>query len=325
MRNDLTLVADMGGTNSRLALAEAGQLRKESLRRFSNREFDSPEMLLRRYLGEIGLAGCARACIAMAGAVRGGIARITNLDWSLSEDRLRRICGAEKALILNDLQAQAHALGRLPESALRCLRPGAQGAAEGGSARGKGVKLVLGMGTGFNIATLHDCAGGQISPASETGHASLPCPTPEDFDFAAHLRARHGAAEIEDALSGRGLKRLHAWQAGIAEETAPEGPEILRAALAGQEPAAARALEQFLRLLGQVIGDLALSHLPEGGVYLTGSVSRAMAPHLGRAAFTQALLGKGRFADMRGAFPLWLIESDWAALTGCAARMAETP
>ncbi len=317
----LTLVADIGGTNSRLALAEAGRLRRESLRRYANREFGAPEDMLRRYLGEMKPSACAGACIAMAGPVRNGAGQMTNLGWSLSEERLRTICRTVNTRIINDLQAQAHALEALPEGAVLRLLPPARTELSAAEAAAKGVRLVVGIGTGFNCASVHEFGAEALVPASETGHVSLPCPTREDFDFAAHLRSREGAAEIEHALSGLGLKRLYSWHRGGSDGAAPEGPEILAAAKAGSDEAATRTLEQFLRLLGQVLGDLALIHLPEGGIYLTGSVARAMAPHLQHASFRRALAGKGRFADLRGAFPLWLIEKDWAALAGCAALM----
>ena len=70
-------------------------------------------------------------------------------------------------------------------------------------------------------------------------------------------------------------------------------------------------------------GNLALIHLPFGGIFLVGGVARAFAPYLGRLGFETAFRDKGRFAGFMGNFPVTAVTDDFAALTGCASHMAE--
>ena len=65
-------------------------------------------------------------------------------------------------------------------------------------------------------------------------------------------------------------------------------------------------------------GDLALIHLPWGGMYLIGGLARAIEPFLAAHGFEAGLKDKGRFSDLIGEFPIHLVEDDFSALTGCA-------
>ena len=88
----LSIVADIGGTNTRVALAEGLQLRDGSIRRYRNAEFPGLETILRAYVEETG-AKADGVCIAAAGPVRHGVAEMTNLSWVIDGAQLRRATG----------------------------------------------------------------------------------------------------------------------------------------------------------------------------------------------------------------------------------------
>ncbi|WP_212523297.1 ROK family protein [Actibacterium sp. MT2.3-13A] len=312
----LSLVADIGATNTRIALARGRSLLSGALRRYRNADHASLQDILRTFLEDTG-ARPAAACLALAGPVHDGVGHMTNIDWNIDLPTLKRATGVARAGLLNDLQAHGYALAALPGGALRQIRPG-QPAAEGAT------RLVIGIGTGFNSATVYTGPGGRYATASETGHVSLPCFSAADLDMARQISGGTRHATVEDALSGPGLERLHGWlttHAGTPH--AASAPEIMAGATAG-EPAARETLRLFVRILGTVAGDLALATLPFGGIYLAGAVGRAVAPHLAGYGFAEAFADKGRFADLMAAFPILVIEEDAAALTGCAAYLAET-
>ena len=96
----------------------------------------------------------------------------------------------------------------------------------------------------------------------------------------------------------------------------------MAACKAGSDDRAAEAASIFVRLLGTVAGNLALIHLPFGGVFLAGGVSQAFAPLLKPYGFDDAFRDKGRFAGFMGNFGVTVIEDDYAALTGCASHLA---
>jgi glucokinase len=319
MSQPLCLVADVGGTNTRVALAEGTRLRPQSVARFRNAEHTDLGAVLGAYLAgaDLGADRVEAACAAAAGPVQNGVAHLTNLDWQIDGDLLRRVTGAGRVAILNDLQAQGHALGHIDPHYLRPILAGPQVA--GAS------MLVVGVGTGFNAAPVHDIGRIRLVPPSESGHVNLPLVSDEDVRLARFIEARHGFAGVEEALSGRGLEHLYAFAA--SEHADPAVPHQrpaaeIPAAIAAGDPIAQRAGEIFARMMGLVVSNLALTNLPYGGIYLAGGVARAMAPVLLAGGFGATFTGKGRFSEFLRGFSVRLIEDDYAALTGCAAALA---
>ena len=315
--NTLLLVADIGGTNTRVALADGRRVLPASIRRYSNAEFPGLESVLRRYIDDEGGVDPKAACVAVAGPVREGRATLTNLDWTIDKTTLMRATQAETVAILNDLQAQGHALGHLAPEVIRPILTGP-------AAHSQAAKLVIGVGTGFNAAPVFDTGSGRLVPPSEAGHANLPIRTDADLRLCRYVETAHGFPGVEDVLSGRGLERAYAWlgeEAGDPRERSAQ--EIMESCADGSDGRAIEAARIFTRILGTVAGNLALIQLPFGGIYLVGGVARAFAPYLDRFGFGEAFRDKGRFAGFMGNFSVSVVEDDYAALTGSAAHLVE--
>ena len=315
--NSLLLVADIGGTNTRVALAEGRQILPDTIRRYSNAEFPGLESVLRRYIEDEGGVDPKAACVAVAGPVRDGRATLTNLDWTIDKTTLMRATRAETVAILNDLQAQGHALGYLEPAVVRPILAGPE-------VQAHAARLVIGVGTGFNAAPVFETANGRLVPPSEAGHANLPIRTDADLRLCRYVETAHGFPGVEDVLSGRGLERAYAWlgdEAGDPRERSAQ--QIMESCADGQDERAIEAARIFTRILGTVAGNLALIQLPFGGIYLVGGVSRAFAPYLDRFGFGEAFRDKGRFAGFMSNFSVSVVEDDYAALTGSAAHLVD--
>ena len=98
--NTLSLVADIGGTNTRVALARGASLLPDTIRRYRNADCPDLETAIRRFVEAEGGVDCAAACVAVAGPVRNGQAHLTNLDWAIDTETLARATGAETVAIL---------------------------------------------------------------------------------------------------------------------------------------------------------------------------------------------------------------------------------
>jgi glucokinase len=302
------LVADVGGTNTRCALAADGRLLDGSVARYANAENENLSRVLVRHMAAHGNPQISAVCVAVAGPVRDGRASLTNLDWQIDRDDLCADLGVARAAILNDLQAQGQALGHLAEGAIRTVLPFPPASA-------RAARLVIGVGTGFNAAPVFDEGGHRLVPPSESGHVTLPIRGADEQRLADFVARAHGFPAVEDVLSGRGLVNLYDWCA--AEASAPGG-------LAGTEIMAERAVRQMVRTLGAVAGNLALIQLPFGGIFLCGGMSRALAPWLEPFGFAAAFRDKGRFSGFMDSFGVGVVEDDFAALTGCAAFIRAT-
>ena len=315
--NTLSLVADVGGTNTRVALANGARLLPETVRKYRNAEYVGLETVLRTYIADEDDVDCTAAAVAVAGPVRDGRGELTNLDWSIDGETVARATGAEKVSVLNDLQAQGFAAGMVaPENLLTVIA--------GPQSDPKATKLVIGVGTGFNIAPVFDTPAGRLVPPSEAGHANIPLRTDEELRLLRFVESAHGFPGVEDVLSGRGLERVYAWRRAEAGAPAEKSAaDIMADCESGADPAAVEAVQWFVRILGTVAGNLSLIHLPFGGVYLIGGVARAVTPYFEHFGFADAFRDKGRFSGFMKNFSVFVIEDDFAALNGLASHLAE--
>ncbi|MER5171536.1 ROK family protein [Thioclava kandeliae] len=316
MTSRYTLLADIGGTNTRVALAQGAQLVPASIARFPNKGRATLEEIIREYMVAERISDLVGVCVAVAGpvSVDGTHARMTNLDWTIRAEALAEVTGAAHVSLLNDLQAQGHALAGLSPEVLREVQAGEPAPA-------LSPKLVVGVGTGFNAAPVHHAPGGlMVVPASECGHITMPVRSEIHTEVKRYFERKHRFASVEHACAGRGLERIYAFVTG-REDATVTGEEIL-SLMHGKDEDALKAAQIFVTLLGGALGDLALTHLPFGGIYLIGGAARAVEPWLEQMNFKQAFMDKGSFSDYMTKFPIHVVEDDFAALAGCANYIA---
>ncbi|WP_371168953.1 ROK family protein [Aliiroseovarius sp. 2305UL8-7] len=310
-----SLVADVGGTNTRVALAQGTQLLGDTIVKHRNTDHSGLDSLLASYLKGQGQPNCDRAAVAIAGPVKDGAGQLTNLNWSIDKDTLAAVSGAERAAVLNDLQAQGHALGHIADSDLTLIKPGQD-------SNPNAAMLVVGIGTGFNCAPVFQTAKGRFVPPSEAGHLTFPARGDDLWDLSTYLDEKLGHVGVEDVLSGRGLERCYAWaSARLGQNKTASTAEIFTLADA-RDPVAIKAITAFVQALGGVTSDLALTLLPFGGIYLVGGMARAVKPWFDTCGFHHAFTDKGRFSEFLDAFAIHLVEDDYAALSGCAHFLA---
>lgn len=310
------LVADLGGTNTRVALTQGSMVRTETIKRFRNAEHPDLLSVLRTYMADQGVVPDA-ACVAMAGPVRDGVGELTNLNWTVDRASVAAATGATTVAVLNDLQAQGHALDHLAPDVLQTILPGHR-------ASDQAARLVIGVGTGMNAAAVYRLDDRTLVPPSEAGHVSLPAQNADELRLLDWIAKKHGTPGFEDVLSGRGFERVYEWLCDEAGVDAPlDASGIMQAVNDGSNKLAEEAARVFIRMMGRAAGNLALVHLPFGGIYLIGGVARHFAPHLERLGFRDAFNDKGRFSDFMVQFPVHLVDDDYAALTGSAAHLME--
>ena len=301
------LLADVGGTHARLGLTNTqGRLCSDSARHYRNAGFSGLAAVLARYLDDLGHPAVDGLCAGVAGPVAADGAQLTNLDWFIAPDNLRQATGAAHVHLLNDLQAQAYALDDLEDAALALVLPG--------RAKPDGARLVLGLGTGCNVAVAHRIGDDLFVPPAESGHTRLPHGDAQTNALIDHLSQSHPHNPIEAALSGPGLLRVHHWLGGTAQDIG----EIIARHSQGQDATATETVRLFARLLGTVAGDMCLHHMATGGLYLIGGVARAVAPHLAGSGLQASFVAKGPYRDIVQDIPIKLVTDDNAALKGCA-------
>ena len=303
------LLADVGGTNARLALARNGVIDGASVTRYRGENYASFDDVVRTYLTEQDNPRLTAVCVAVAGPVSGGRAELTNRDWDFSEDRLARLTDADQVRLINDLTALGYATPHLGDDGASLLRAAPAHRARNGQA------LVVGAGTGFNLCSLRRLPGGGVTcMEAEEGHTNLP------VNIWRRLAARVGEGRMapffstEEVFAGRGLARMYQV---MHDEEMPA--EAISTAAAEGNPKAEETCQLFAELLGMELRELALRFMPLEGIFLAGSVARSFAHRT--QALESALLAEPYMRHIPENTPLLLIRDDMAALLGCLAAI----
>lgn len=305
------LLGDVGGTNARLAIARDGSIDRRTVTRFRGDDHAGFDEVVRLFLRDQDQPRVSALCIAVAGPVSGGRARLTNRDWDFDQDRLARLTGADRVRLINDLTALGYATPSLSGDSLDTLR-----AAPAHRAR-NGQGLVVNLGTGFNVCAVRRLPGGAITALeAEEGHTHLPANIHLRLAEVLGAGAAAGFTSTEDVFAGRGLSRLHAALNG----SAPVPAEQVAAAAAGGDGAANATHDLFADLLGLLCRELALRFMPFEGMFLAGSVARTIAGRIGR--IETAFLGQPLMRHIPENTPIFLIRDDMAALQGCLAALS---
>jgi glucokinase len=308
----LILVGDIGGSNSRLALAERhdGGVALSARRQYANAGADSLTSLILAYLA--GLPAPARACLAVAGPTDGTKVALTNLDWRIDADAIGRQVGFPVRLV-NDFAAVAWGLDALDAGSLSTLQAGP---AVPGAAR-----LALGPGTGLGVALAVAGDAGYRPLPGEGGHIGFAPTDDEQVALLRFLQGRHGRVSVERILSGPGIVELFAFCRAasgrpVRRERAPA--EVTQAALDGSDTVAAWAMRLFCRILGQTAGDLALAAGARGGVYLAGGIPPRILSLLQGGEFMAGFRDKGRFSAWMETLPVHVVTDPDVGLKGAA-------
>jgi glucokinase len=300
------LAGDIGGTNSRLALVDGDPAALTAFELYPSAAHSSLEEIVRDFLAKHP-ATPAAAAFAIAGPVRDGRVRVTNLAWSVDAASLAETIGLDRLLLLNDLEANAWGIATLSADDFHVLNPGRPDAA--------GNAAVCSLGTGLGEAGLYWDGERHHPFACEGGHTDFAPLTGQQEGLREFVTAQHGHVSYERVCSGPGLENVYRYLSGGSSLTAPE---ITQHALSGTDTTAAAALDLMVEIYGAEAGNLALKLMATGGVYLSGGIPPMILHKLEDVAFMRAFTAKGRFADLLEGIPVRVIMNDRTALIGAA-------
>ena len=325
------LGCDVGGTNVRLRVAHCAPGRAPQTiaeQQYRSADYPALEPLLARFLSSHGLTAGAlsHACVAVAGPVQrtGDQQRcqLTNLPWIADSSALTSALGLTEVELINDFEAVGYGLDTLSGSDLLTLQEG--------EPLPHAPRALIGAGTGLGQALLvwhHD--GYRVIP-TEGGHADF-APTDElQIALLQHLHRQLGRVSYEDLVSGPGLERIYAFLEDYTDYTGtpltpPAGdPELAavigRAASRSDHPLAAAAVELFLSIYGAQAGNLALTTMARGGVYVGGGIAPKLGSLMASSGFLKAFRDKGRMAHLMPSFPVHVVRNVDAGLAGATLR-----
>ncbi|MBL4832053.1 MAG: glucokinase [Aliivibrio sp.] len=312
----LSVVADVGGTNIRLAVCdvETGGLSK--LNEFACAEFTTLEAALVQYFAVL-QEEVKHLCIGIACPVESDHVVMTNLSWDFSKQALKDKLKLESLYVINDYTAISLAVPFL--SSVEKIQVG------GGECKTDAVTAVFGPGTGLGVSHIVKAAGKWVSLEGEGGHVSFTANTREQADILFLLQAQFGHVSAERILSGQGLVNLYQSLCTLSKREAKfdQPKDVSKAALDGSCDIARRSLDVFCQVMGSFAGNLALNLACTGGVYIAGGIVPRFADLFQSSEFRGFFEEKGRFKAYLSSIPTFLITHDNPGLLGASVYLRQ--
>lgn len=321
MTHPTVLLADIGGTNARFALADttlAQPLRLDSVRKYRVADFPSLPDAATHYLQDTG-AEVERAVVAVAGRVDGDEARITNFPWVISIRRTCAALGLEEMRLVNDFTAQSMSILALQADQVTPIG-GLTWPARRDEHGNDRTFAVIGPGTGLGVGGLLIRNGRPFALFSEGGHVDFAPGSPEEILILQQLSQEFGRVSIERLVSGSGLVNLHRALSRIAGvDPGPMQPEDITRRAAAGDRLCIRTIDIFCAVFGGIAGDLVLTLGAWDGVFLGGGLVPKLLDTLQRSAFRTRFEHKGRFSPTMAKIPTLAITHPEPGLLGAAA------
>ncbi|HDS1597817.1 TPA: glucokinase [Stenotrophomonas maltophilia] len=307
------VVADVGGTFARLALAETQPGQAPLLgshRTYACAEHPSLAAILADFTAGLGQP-VQTAVVAIAGLLDGDVLINSNLPWTVSLSTTRVQSGLHELQLINDFEAVALAIPYLQPDTLVPLNGDADPAQAFPA-------LVLGAGTGLGAA-LRFADGERPVLASEIGHAALGAGNALELQVLGKLLQRWSHVDNERVLSGSGLMNLYPCLCELRGVTPvwSSTEALIGAARSGEDALAVETLQVFCAWLGSLAGDAAIA-VGARSVYLAGGISAHVQDFLADGRFRERFLNKGVLTEVLRQVPVWRVEHGQLGVLGAA-------
>ncbi len=313
------LLADIGGTNARFALADADArppLLIDSIRCYRVADFDSLSDAAEQYLTDTDVQP-ERAVFAVAGRIEGDKVHATNNPWDMSASKARARLNLRGVRMVNDFAAMSMCVPLLGKHDI--VRIGEPQPAHIGGAPEQ-TFAITGPGTGLGVGGLLRRDSNWLRLETEGGHTAWAPETEEEIEALRVLSTRFKRISNERVISGRGIRNLYDALAEVhgQDTDSPDAASIVERAENGQD-LATRTLNIFCASLGSIAGDVALTMGAWDGVYLAGGMPPRLLDWLHKGGFRARFENKGRLEDTMREIPTAVITHEQAGLLGAAA------
>ncbi|MEA3302302.1 MAG: glucokinase [Pseudomonadota bacterium] len=305
------IVADIGGTNSRLAWIERPATGKAVIRHqqsYVNALFSEFETLLAAFIAECGdISTISLMCLALPAPLRGESVTLTNIAWSLHRKHLAEQFNIKEVIFINDFQAAALGTTVVEPSKLITLNDS--------PVEPLGPRAVIGAGTGLGVAYMHWLQSNFRAFATEGGHVDFAPGDDIQEELYDYLEKKYDRVSYERILSGPGLIDLY----NFCKESNGNGLSagwVNQQAMQGDNLAAVTAMRLYATIYGSFVGNIVLMFRPSGGIYLVGGVTAKTAYWLQSEFFLDAFLNKGRMSSLAAQTPLFLVTDEDTGLKG---------
>jgi glucokinase len=323
----MILAGDIGGTNARLAAFETEGSRLQCVveKVYPSKEHNGLPEIVADFVKTEGIP-TQSACFGVAGPVRGGRSKISNLPWVIDSRELATQLRLRTVGLINDLEALAYGLDMLESKDFVTISEGA--------CEADGNMAVVSAGSGLGEAGLYWDGFRHHPFACEGGHTEFAPKNDVEIGLLQYLMKKYGHQHVsyERILSGPGVQNVYEFlrDTGKEEEPAWLREQLVAArdipaliselALNHKAPICDRTLSIFVSVFGSEAGNCALKFMGTGGIFVAG-IAGKIVPKLKEPAFMDSFLDKGRMTSLLEGVPVKVVLNDDSGLIG-AARFA---
>ncbi len=333
------LACDLGGTKVLLGIFEKVINDSPKLlfkKKYISSDWDSFELILEDFLKTEckNITHPSSACFAVAGPLSNNTAKIMNLSWNISGNKLKNKFEFEQCELINDFAVQIYGIPFLKKSQYSTIQNGSHS-----EVANNDLHAIVGAGTGLGIAR------GLISGekvkvlASEGGHVEYSPKSKLEWELKIWLKNYLKVERIscERIISGTGLSRIAEWR--LSKPDAQNHPLQKYIKKIKIFDAARKELPQkicnlskegdqlmieveriWLGAYASLLGDVALQELCFGGLWISGGTASKHLKNFKSDLFLKQFFDKGRLKDILRRIPINVILDEEFGLFSAACR-----
>ena len=319
----MILAGEIGATRTRLAAfdSDGNTLNKVVEKIYMSQQETGLPDIISNFVKSEGIP-VHSACFGVAGPVRGGSCKISNLAWTIDSGGLATMLKLKSVGLINDLEAFAYGIDGLESKDFVTLSAGSEDAI--------GNRAVISARTGLGVAGLYWDGFRHHPFACEGGHSSFSPSNEMEIELLQYLHKKYGRVSCERVLSGPGIKNIYdflrdtkkAEEVGWLKEqlsASPDAPALIsQLALENKAAICEQTLSIFVGVYGSQTGDCALNFMSTGGIFIGGSIAAKIVPRMKDPIFMQSFLDKGRMQSLLRDMPVKIVLNDDSGILGAA-------
>jgi glucokinase len=319
----MILSGEIGATRTRLAAfeTEGNSLHRVVEKLYLSQEHSGLSGIITDFIRTEGIP-VQSACFGVAGPVKRGRSKISNLPWTIDARELAKQLKLNTVGLINDLEAYAYGIDALDSKDFVTLNEGSEDE--------EGNRAVISARTGLGMAGLYWDGFRHHPFACEGGHADFAPRNELEMDLLVYLQKKYGRISCERILSGPGIKNIYDFLRDTNKEDepqwlreqmsgAPDPPALIsQIALENKSSICDRTLSIFVSIYGAETGNCALHFMATGGIFLGGSIAAKIVPKMRDPIFMQSFLDKGRMEPLLREMPVKIVLNDDSGIIGGA-------
>jgi glucokinase len=319
----MILAGDIGGTRTRLAAfdAEGSKLKCVVEKTYPSQEHSGLAEIITAFIKTEGIP-VHTACFGVAGPVRGGRSKISNLPWTIDSRLLAQQLKLDSVGLINDLEAYAYGVDALESKDLVTLGAGSTDA--------EGNRAVISARTGLGVAGLYWDGFRHHPFACEGGHTDFAPRNDLEIELFRYILKKYGHVSSERILSGPGIKNIYdflcdtkkaeepVWLKEQMDKTHDAPALISQTALEKKAAVCEQTFSVFVSIYGAKAGDFALNFMSTGGIFICGIIAARNLPMMKDPLFMESFLSKGRMRGLLEDMPVKIVLNDDCGIMGAA-------